>query len=56
MDNLGPVWIEVRVEGTKVEVVENKLILGHFYSTLLHSPFLLQSEQTIRESSSTLFH
>ena len=49
MDNLGPVWIEVGVKGSRVEVVENRLILGHFYSSLLHSPFLLQSKQTIRE-------
>ena len=56
MDNLGPVSIEVRMEGSRVEVVENKLILGYFYSTLLHSSSLLQSKQTIRESSFMLFH
>ena len=28
----------MRVEGSKVELAENRLILGQFYSTLLNSP------------------
>ena len=40
MDNLGPVWIKGGVEGSEVELVENRLILDHFYTTLLYSPSL----------------
>ena len=44
--SLGPIWIEGgRVEGSKVELVKNRLILGKFYSTPLPPP---QSKRTIR--------
>lgn len=33
---LGPVWIEEGGRRCKVELVESKLILGQFYSTLLY--------------------
>ena len=34
-----PVWIEVEMEETRVELTENKLILDQIYSILLSSPF-----------------
>ena len=36
------------MEGSRVELAENKLILGHFYSTLLFLP-LPQSKWTIKD-------
>ena len=39
------------VEGSKVELAENKLILGQIYSTLFYSSLPLpQSKWTIKES------
>ena len=35
------------VEGSRIEFVENRLILSQFYSTLLYSYSLSQSKQTI---------
>ena len=56
---LGPVWMEGgrrEVEGSRVELAENRLILGQIYSTLFYSPFLplnpngpLKNQGTMRE-------
>jgi len=39
-EHLGPIWIEGGGRGSRVELDENRLILGQFLSTLLYSPFL----------------
>jgi len=43
---LGPVWMEGKRKGSRVELAKNKLIFGYIYSTLLLLP-PPQSKRTI---------
>ena len=44
---LGPIWIEVEMRGSRVEMTKNRLILSQIYFTLLLIP-PPQSKQTIK--------